>query len=191
MSPRKPVDQQLERNTILNVARDLFVEKGYRGVSMRQIAATLNVSHGAIYYHFQNKASLLYSIVAEDFSLLDQELEKVMNMGISDKEKLIEIFMAYIKFGVTHSKHYEIMFLIKDENINTLMNRGPNESYEKFAKAVYQLCGPQVLTPQKMWSIFLSLHGFVTHYIKCEETFENIKGIATSHAEFILTTIEI
>lgn len=157
---------------------------------MRQIAAALNVSHGAIYYHFKNKASLFYAIITEDFSLLDHELEDMLKMEVDNKEKLKEVFIAFIKFGVTHPNHYEIMFLIKDDELNTLIHQEPNESYNKFAKAVYQLCDPIKVTPQKIWSIFLSLHGFVTHYIRCEQTFDEIKGLATSHVDFILKSLE-
>lgn len=190
ITPRKPIDQQMERKDILNVARDLFVENGFRDVSMRKIATKLGVSHGAIYYHFKNKASLFYSIVDKDFALLDQEVDKTLTMEGGKREKLKELFIAYIRFGIKHSNHYEIMFLIQDEELNKLMNREPNESYEKFAKAVYQLGDKDTITLQKIWSSFLSLHGFVTHYIKSDQSFEDIEGLAYSHAEFILTSLE-
>lgn len=167
------------------------MEKGYRAVSMRQIAAKLNVSHGSIYYHFKNKVTLFYAIVAEGFSQLDEELESTLSMEVGHKEKLREIFMTFIRFGVTHSNHYEMMFLMKDEELNTLMNQEPNESYNKFAAAVYQLCDPQNVTTQKIWSAFLSLHGFVTHYFRSEQTFEEIEGLAKQHADFILKSLDM
>lgn len=63
MSPRKSGHPELTREMIMDAARDLFVQKGYQHVSMRQIAKELNYSHGAIYYHFKNKAELFYALV--------------------------------------------------------------------------------------------------------------------------------
>ena len=79
MSPRKSVQQELTREMIMDAARDLFVKNGYQHVSMRQIAKELNYSHGAIYYHFQNKAELFYALVEEHFGLLEQELDRIMS----------------------------------------------------------------------------------------------------------------
>ena len=59
MSPRKAVKQELTREMIMNVARNLFVQQGYQHTSMRKIATELGYSHGSIYYHFKNKAELL------------------------------------------------------------------------------------------------------------------------------------
>src|SRR3954462_868583 len=101
MSPRKSVQQELTREMIMDAARDLFVKNGYQHVSMRQIAKELNYSHGAIYYHFQNKAELFYALVEEHFGLLEEELDRIMSEQTSASEKLKRIFIGYIHFGLT------------------------------------------------------------------------------------------
>ena len=188
MSPRKSVQRELTREMIMDGARDLFVKKGYQHVSMRQIAKELNYSHGAIYYHFQNKAELFYALVEEHFGLLEQELDRIMSEQTSAPEKLKRIFIGYIHFGLTHQSHYEIMFLIKDEEIRYYFNQGPNKTYEKFAQSVHSLCGNKV-TIQEIWSIFLSLHGFVSHYIGHVSSFEDVEGLAEAHADFLIKAI--
>src|SRR5690625_6951788 len=64
---------ELTREVIMGVARELLVEKGYANVSMRQIANKINCSHGAIYYHFKNKAELFYALVEDHFSIRSEE----------------------------------------------------------------------------------------------------------------------
>ena len=62
------------------IQRDLlFAQSGYQHVSMRKIAQELNYSHGALYYHFKNKAELFYAIISRDFSLLNKLLIQIMN----------------------------------------------------------------------------------------------------------------
>ena len=189
MSPRKVGQQELTKEMIMDAARDLFVEKGYQHVSMRQIAKELKFSHGAIYYHFQNKAELFYALVEEHFHLLELELDHIMNLELDSKEKLRQIFLGYMKFGLNNQSHYEIMFLIKDEEVKNCINQGPNQTYEKFAQNVHSLCKKNV-TIQEIWSLFLSLHGFVTHFCRHVASYEDVEGLAISHANFLLKSIE-
>jgi len=44
------------RQRILDVASELFVERGYDATSLREIAERLGVTKAALYYHFASKA---------------------------------------------------------------------------------------------------------------------------------------
>ncbi|PLR81194.1 TetR/AcrR family transcriptional regulator [Bacillus canaveralius] len=188
MSPRKSVQQELTREMIMDAARDLFTAKGYQHVSMRQIATELKYSHGALYYHFKNKAELFYALVEKHFLMLDEKLDEVMNQQLEPKEKLKQIFLGYIEFGLTYQSHYEIMFLIKDDEVRNFINNGPNHSYEKFAQSVHLLSGGE-FSLQEIFSIFLSLHGFVTHYCRHIVGYEEVKDMAAAHVNFLLKSL--
>jgi AcrR family transcriptional regulator len=189
MSPRKSVQQELTRGMIMDAARNLFVKKGYQHVSMRQIAKELDYSHGALYYHFKNKAELFYALVEEHFSMLDEILDDVKQQPTGYKEKLENILLSFMEFGLTHPSHYEIMFMIKDEEVLSFINQGPHRTYEKFAQSVYVLCDKKV-SLQAIFSIYLSLHGFVTHYCRNGATYEEVKDLAVSHMKFLIKSIQ-
>ncbi|GGE35394.1 hypothetical protein GCM10011391_12650 [Pullulanibacillus camelliae] len=188
MAARKAVDQELTKEKILETARDLFVLEGYQHVTMRQVAKSLGYSHGSLYYHFKNKAELFYSLVVKDFGLLNETLDKILN---EDKDadvenKLKRILLGYIEFGIRHPNHYRIMFLIQDDDLQNALQQEPNLTYEKLASALHTLCGSKV-TPMIVWSLFLSLHGFVAHYCgHPEQTYEDVKGMAEAHVSFLM-----
>ncbi|WP_186577873.1 TetR/AcrR family transcriptional regulator [Aquibacillus kalidii] len=188
MAPRKAVEKELSRDIIMNAARQMFAEKGYQQVSMRQIAKQLNYSHGAIYYHFKNKAELFYALVEEHFDLLNEVLDSILEQQIEDQQKIHQILLGFIKFGLNNQSHYEIMFLIKDEEVKSYLNTGPNITYEKFAQSLYELSN-QSLTLQEIWSIFLSIHGFVSHYCGEIENFDQVKTIAEAHCHFLIKNV--
>ncbi|MDT9027212.1 TetR/AcrR family transcriptional regulator [Rossellomorea yichunensis] len=188
MSPRKAVAQELTKEMVMAAARELFRKKGYQQVSMRQIASELGYSHGSIYYHFKNKAELFYAMIETDFKLLDQWLDDVMDQDMDNEGKLRGILLAFIRFGLSHKSQYEMMFLLADEEVKSYVNKGPNESYEKFAQALIQLSDHEI-TIQQIWSIFLALHGFVSHYCRCDETYAEVENLAQSHVNFILKSI--
>jgi AcrR family transcriptional regulator len=188
MSPRKVVDHELSREVIIEAARSLFVQHGYQHTSMRQIAKQLNYSHGAIYYHFKNKAELFYAMVDQDFLLLNEVLDSVLKKEMHPEEKIRKILLRFIEFGVTHSNHYEMMFLLKDEVVKSYFAEGPNKSYEKFASSLYVLCEKKI-NLKDIWSIFLSLHGFVAHYCRIDQLYDDIKEMAEAHVDFMMQSI--
>jgi AcrR family transcriptional regulator len=51
------------REQILSSAAQLFIEQGYYGLSMRQIAESVGVTKAALYYHFDDKESLFLAIL--------------------------------------------------------------------------------------------------------------------------------
>ncbi len=51
------------RDRLLHEATHLFVERGFDGASMRDIAAACGVTKASLYYHYPSKADLLHDIV--------------------------------------------------------------------------------------------------------------------------------
>jgi TetR/AcrR family transcriptional regulator, cholesterol catabolism regulator len=74
-----PVDQETRRQ-ILTKAAELFLAKGYKGVSMKEIAGAVQVTSAALYYHFPKGKEELFTtmiqtvFIEEGVSGLDQVL---------------------------------------------------------------------------------------------------------------------
>ncbi|MDG2028415.1 MAG: helix-turn-helix domain containing protein [Acidimicrobiales bacterium] len=51
------------RARLLEIAADLFIERGYEAVSLRDIAEAASVTKGAIYGHFRSKGQLLVEVI--------------------------------------------------------------------------------------------------------------------------------
>lgn len=61
----KIVDHDQYRKELLSKCFDLFAEKGYASITMRQIAQGLEVSTGTLYHYFPNKKALFEQLVKE------------------------------------------------------------------------------------------------------------------------------
>lgn len=73
---------------ILEVAVELFKEKGYMGSSVRDLATKLNIKAASLYAHIRSKEEILEWIcfgVANEFF---EELQQVKNTDVSAQEKL-------------------------------------------------------------------------------------------------------
>src|SRR5678816_999250 len=58
------------RRAILDAAPSLFVSDGYAQVSIRNIAAKVEYSPGAIYSYFNSKDEIFFALAEEGFRLL-------------------------------------------------------------------------------------------------------------------------
>lgn len=59
-----PAGDRATRQQILEAARELFLARGYKGVSMKEVAEEVQVTSAALYYHFPGgKQDLFFSIV--------------------------------------------------------------------------------------------------------------------------------
>ncbi|MGE6379614.1 TetR/AcrR family transcriptional regulator [Peribacillus muralis] len=188
MSPRKSADKELSKEMILKEARHLFATVGYSSVSMRQLAKTLNCSHGAIYYHFKNKAEIFYSLVKSDFSALNLLIDEILLSDNLPQQKLEKVLLCFIEFGLTQQNHYSIMFLSKEKEIQHLLQIDSSKTYEKLIQSMAELTDHK-LDPASIWSIFLSLHGFITFYINTDLSFQDVKGLAQFHVKNIMKNI--
>src|SRR5438309_9156660 len=60
-----PGQEQEMRSLILTNAADLFLAKGYRGVSMKMIADAVEVTSAALYYHFPGGKEDLFTAMVQ------------------------------------------------------------------------------------------------------------------------------
>ncbi len=83
--PSSHLDQETWRR-ILTAAKDLFFAKGYKGVSMKEIADAVQITPAALYYHFPKGKEDLFTkmiqtlFVDEGVAGLDQMLASTQDL---------------------------------------------------------------------------------------------------------------
>jgi AcrR family transcriptional regulator len=187
---RKAVAQELSRERILDEARQLFAEHGYRILTMRSIAKAMGYSHGALYYHFKEKAELLYTLVNEDFNmLLEKQREMLARTRMGEMGQLEKLMQEFIRFGLENPNHYEIMFMMNEPELRIYSRTAQAQCLDLFATVVRSVIAKQPGNEHKMyslpWSLFMSLHGFISYNIGYRQTYEDVKRLAEQHVKFL------
>ena len=90
----KKESNQLKQD-ILDVAERQFKEYGYEKTTLQMIADELNVTHGAIVYHFKNKHMILYDFFGKYTCALTKY---VYENPPDDLNKYLLYCIAYLKF---------------------------------------------------------------------------------------------
>lgn len=91
----KIVDHEQYRKELLGKCFDLFAEKGYGAITMRQIAQGLRVSTGTLYHYFPSKQALFEQLV-EEISEQDVITALVEFGGKNNLSELMEILGNYL-----------------------------------------------------------------------------------------------
>ena len=110
---RKVREKAEMRKIILTAAMELFINEGYNGVSIRNIAKKIEYSPGSIYTYFEDKDSIFYALHVEGFDILYQK--QLSSQGINDpRERLLAQGRAYIEFALGNQEYYDIMFILRE-----------------------------------------------------------------------------
>ena len=82
---------------MLKIAAGVFVERGYHGASMRDIAARLGVRQAAIYYYFPSKTAILEALCREGITAFVERLGAIYAAPLSSAEKLTRAIRAHLE----------------------------------------------------------------------------------------------
>jgi AcrR family transcriptional regulator len=95
------------RRALLDEALALIAEKGVEGLSLREVAARVGVSHAAPYHHFADKTALVHALAHEGMSLMDDQMAAAeAKAGDDPTARLLGIGMAYVVFAVERPDYY-------------------------------------------------------------------------------------
>jgi len=113
ISERKEREKQEVRKLILDAAMKLFLEEGYKNVTIRKIAEQIEYSPGTIYLYFKDKDDILFtlqSIAFEKFHKAQNSVQNIQDPG----ERLRAHGKAYIKFALENREYYDLMFIMSE-----------------------------------------------------------------------------
>lgn len=90
----KITDRKLE---IITIAAQLFKEKGYSAVTMRDIAQAMNIKAASLYNHIKSKQEILVLIIIE----IAEEFTHVMNDIVASKTTVVNKIERVIQLHIT------------------------------------------------------------------------------------------
>ncbi|MDO5385917.1 MAG: TetR family transcriptional regulator, partial [Pseudomonadota bacterium] len=130
--PRRTKEEAEEtRKAILRASLEIFCEKGYSRTTFDEIAKHINLTKGAIYWHFRNKADILTEIIRERLTLGYKTIEEKINpaKGIAAIKDFMLLEAELIK---TEQLYRQLGFflLYQMEWSEAILNKVTNEVYD-------------------------------------------------------------
>lgn len=198
------------KEKIFDTSIDLFSQKGFDAVSVREIARKVGIRESSIYNHYQNKEAILDAIIDHFISELSQSsqtTDETNNLISQGPEAFFEIggrtFIERMS-SVKNEKIWRIIAIeiFHNEKIRKFFRKElleePLKGWENIfsmmmEKNLIKPCNPQTLAYEYFsFAIFLFFEYYVLRY---HEEFDSFMDLAlekmANHAEFLLKAIKI
>ena len=102
----------LESNTrqkLLEIATELFAEKGYASTSVREIVDRAGVSKPVLYYYFQSKEGLFYAILEWAADLQKEILNEIFTASGSVLDRFIYFYRRILEGVEEYQNLYNLI----------------------------------------------------------------------------------
>jgi AcrR family transcriptional regulator len=150
-----PYPSKTDRQTILSAAVKELVHGGIRDLSLRNIAASLDLAPNAIYRYFSDRSVLEAALANEAARRLELALRKAAD-GCEPVTAIREMSSAYIKFARDNRHLYEVMMSLHAPEHDTTSHQS---LWTFTVEQVQRIAGPdRARASVALWAF---LHGAV------------------------------
>ncbi len=129
----KIVDHNKYRQYVIEKCIDIFYEKGYRNVTLKDISRHLNVSVGSMYYYFPSKKHLFQ----EMYKILQQKAQEEFHYLLKDcktpYEKVEKFVITVLENPTIVQKQSILIFDLVREDSPELVKKISFQFIRKFA----------------------------------------------------------
>ncbi|MBN1366118.1 MAG: helix-turn-helix transcriptional regulator [Syntrophaceae bacterium] len=171
---RKEREKENRRNTILKAARKLFFERGFKSVTVDNIAAKAEVSKGSIYLCFESKEEIYTQIlIAENVSLYER-IKNFSTIEASASELLLEFSRIYVDFFLSDKELFRILmtFMMQTghmhltEEQSAELIRSTNENIKIISQIIQKGIDAREFSPQiNVWKMQNAIWGMLNGII--------------------------
>jgi AcrR family transcriptional regulator len=131
------------RNALIEEAIKVLRESGIGGLTLRELARRLGVTHAAPYAHFADKQQLLIGVADVGFGLLADELVSAQQGHSDPAEAFVAMGVAYVRFAQSNPDLYRLMFVEADlPEEECEMSEEGERAFQILVKAIARLESP-------------------------------------------------
>ncbi|MGA9108697.1 MAG: TetR/AcrR family transcriptional regulator [Smithella sp.] len=141
---KKEKGKESRRNTILKAARRLFLDRGFKAVTVDSIAAKSEVSKGSIYLCFDSKEEIYTQILIADNIALNERIRNFTSIEASASQLLQEFSRIYVDYFLNDKELFRILMTfmmqtgqmhLTDKQSNELI-RSTNENIKPISEII-------------------------------------------------------
>ena len=111
MSDHRPYHHGALRQALIDAAEAILAERGVDGLSLRDCARRIGVSHAAPKNHFADKKALLTAVAASGYRAMADIMDRRRARAGDDPETALrEVGLGYIEFAASRPSSFRLMF---------------------------------------------------------------------------------
>lgn len=158
--PTNTATKRKSREDILALASPLFAQRGYDGVSMRDIASAVGLTQAALYYHFADKDQLYVDAVACEFREREATLKEILAGGGSAWERLEGFVVGLARLVATDRNFLRMMQWVLLDSNEQRQRMLAEQVFRDMFVAVHQMAG-ELASQRDPHALAISIFGLV------------------------------
>lgn len=84
------------RQKLIDVARELFAQKGIESTTMNDIATQSGRGRRTLYTYFRNKEEIYTAVVESELEYISHEMDKVVQADITPEKKIVQVVYKHL-----------------------------------------------------------------------------------------------
>jgi AcrR family transcriptional regulator len=160
----KIINHDQYREDMIIKCFELFGKKGFINVTMREIAADLNVSTGALYHYFPTKQAIFEQMMSYIIKKDLERLREATNLDELPEDRMIKAGEVIDK----NKEYYQKILLLTLDYFRNQPEGDTEEMFKRFARNYIDTISSQIDLPEQMSdSIFYWLIGLIYAGLLC------------------------
>jgi TetR/AcrR family transcriptional regulator, cholesterol catabolism regulator len=114
MSKNRESSSQTSRK-LIEAAIDLFSRKGFKGTSIRDLAAEIGMTTSNIYHYFDTKEGLLAAIEQQTLEPITREFRRIASLDMPPLDRFVLLIRTHLAYLDVHRKESLIFSSLSEE----------------------------------------------------------------------------
>jgi AcrR family transcriptional regulator len=115
-------DGDTKREAVLETAAHLFLQRGYRSTSLRELASLLKITKPALYYYFQNKEQILLECYRAGIASIEGLLEGA-ELDNGNGLQRVEVYLRVYATAIVSHDFGRCVAMLDDSELSPVARR--------------------------------------------------------------------
>lgn len=136
---RKNKEKVYKKNLIIDVAENLFFERGFKETSMDMLAKEVGFTKRTVYSYFGSKDEVYYEVMLRAYKSLNMYINKnTFNSRINNEvDRIKEFGKVLINFNAEHPAYFKAIFDFENREVDVILkNKVAMTCYEEGQNSV-------------------------------------------------------
>jgi AcrR family transcriptional regulator len=167
VAERRERERQARKEAVLEAARHLLLEKGFRGTTTKEVAKRCELSEATLFFYFKNKDEILLSLLFESIRFWAEGLERLEKSRLGASKLLDAIWQFHEAVNDKHPEYYVVSAYLAQPNalvgvsddIKEEIVHLSGENFQRLAALLERATGHRDggQLADTLWSMFLGL----------------------------------
>jgi AcrR family transcriptional regulator len=192
-------DKQQKGRLLLDAAKELFFDKGYKEATIEMITERAGVSTGTFYLYFKNKREIYMTLYADGIDIFHAMAEEAISWpGMSALARLSAIAHAYYRFYKEYTEYFDILAFIhmhqaelkEPSEMASILDQKAIDLLKMIESVIIEGVESGEVAPRDTWNATNALWGMMDGIIMLAER-KNVMVMGVSLDELFKEAIKI